>query len=146
MPEAILQLQRLAFQSEANLYQDWEIPPLKESVEELVAEFDQKTILKAFYDNSNRVIGSVRAQFQNGTCSIGRLIVHPQFQRRGVGSELMSQIESHFPEAHRFELFTGHRSNHNRLFYGHLGYVPFREQRLSDHVTHIFLQKIVPNK
>jgi GNAT superfamily N-acetyltransferase len=143
--EAILQLQRLAYQSEAELYQDWDIPPLKESLEELLAEFDRQIFLKAFYDDLPCIVGSVRARFQDNTCCIGRLIVHPRFERRGIGSALMRQIELHFPQAQRFELFTGHRSSRNLLFYQRLGYVPFRQQRLSSHVTFVFLQKPSPN-
>jgi GNAT superfamily N-acetyltransferase len=141
--EAILQIQRLAYQSEAVLYQDWKIPPLTESLEELLAEFDRQLFLKASCDAPRHLVGSVRARFQDGTCCIGRLIVHPDFQGKGIGGMLMRQVEQRFPQAQRFELFTGHRSNRNLSFYQHLGYVPFREQQLSDHVTLIFLEKTV---
>lgn len=141
--EAILQIQRLAYQSEAVLYQDWNIPPLTESLEELLAEFDRQLFLKASCDEPRQLVGSVRARFQDGTCSIGRLIVHPDFQGKGIGSMLMRQVEQRFPQARRFELFTGHRSNRNLSFYQHLGYVSFREQQLSDRVTLIFLEKTV---
>jgi GNAT superfamily N-acetyltransferase len=69
--------------------------------------------------------------------------VHPDFQGKGIGGMLMRQVEQRFPQAQRFELFTGHRSNRNLSFYQHIGYVPFREQQLSDHVTLIFLEKTV---
>ncbi len=141
--EAILQLQRLAYQSEAELYQDWTIPPLTETLAELLAEFDRQLFLKAFWGQTLRLVGSVRAHFDGGTCSIGRLIVHPDFQRRGIGSRLMREVESRFPQARRFELFTGHRSVRNLSLYQHLGYSPFREQRLSDQVSLIFLEKVV---
>lgn len=141
--EVILQIQRLAYQSEAVLYQDWNIPPLTESLEELLAEFGRQLFLKASCGEPRRLVGSVRARFQDGTCSIGRLIVHPDFQGRGIGSALMRHVEQQFPQARRFELFTGHRSSRNISLYQHLGYVPFREQLLSDNVTLVFLEKTV---
>lgn len=141
--EAILHLQRLAYQREATLYQDWSIPPLTESLQQLLAEFGQQCFLKACSAHSPALVGSVRARLLDDTCSIGRLIVHPEFQRKGVGSALMQQVEQTFSQAGRFELFTGHRSKQNLTFYQRLGYVPFREQQLSDHVTLIYLQKTV---
>jgi ribosomal protein S18 acetylase RimI-like enzyme len=141
--EAILQIQRLAYQSEAVLYQDWNLPPLTESLQELLAEFDRQLFLKATCGEPRHIVGAVRARLQDGTCFIGRLIVHPDFQRQGIGGMLMRQVEQRFPQARRFELFTGHRSDRNLSFYRHLGYVPFREQQLSDRVTLIFLEKIV---
>lgn len=141
--ETILQLQRLAYQSEAELYQDWSIPPLTESLAELLAEFDRQLFLKASCGQPPQLVGSVRAQLDGSTCAIGRLIVRPDFQRQGIGSKLMHEVERRFPQARRFELFTGHRSVRNLSFYQRLGYSPFREQRLSNQVTLIFLQKVV---
>jgi ribosomal protein S18 acetylase RimI-like enzyme len=139
--ESILQLQRLAYQSEAELYQDWNIPPLTESLEELRAAFDRQVFLKALDAEQGRIVGSVRATLQDDICSIGRLIVHPQFQGKGIGSALMGRIELHFPQARHFELFTGHRSTRNILLYRRLGYVPFREQTLSAQLTLVFMRK-----
>lgn len=142
---AILELQRLAYQSEAELYQDWNIPPLTESLQDLLFEFDRQIFLKAIDGDSRRMVGSVRAGIQEGLCTISRLIVHPQCQSRGIGSALLLQIERHFAQARSFELFTGHRSSRNLGIYQRLGYVPFREQKLSDKVTLIFLQKPSPH-
>jgi ribosomal protein S18 acetylase RimI-like enzyme len=142
--EEILQLQRIAYQSEAELYQEWDIAPLTESLEDALAAFDRQLFLKAFIEqDSPRIIGSVRAHLQEDTCLIGRLIVHPDFQGRGIGSAMMREVEQLFPQARRFELFTGHKSTRNLSLYQKLGYSPFREQRISDNLTLIFLEKTV---
>jgi ribosomal protein S18 acetylase RimI-like enzyme len=60
-----------------------------------------------------RSIGSVRANVKEGTCYIGRLIVHPDFQKRGIGTRLMSEMEKVFNSCKRFELFTGDKSERN---------------------------------
>jgi GNAT superfamily N-acetyltransferase len=67
-------------------------------------------------------------------------------QRRGIGRALMQQIERHFPPAERFELFTGHRSPVNLLFYARLGYAGFREQKASAPLTLAFLEKRRPRQ
>lgn len=135
----LLALQKLAYQSEAELYADYGIPPLTQTVEEMEAEFGDHVVLKAAANR--QIIGSVRARTESGTCHVGRLIVHPRFQNRGIGTRLMAAIEERFPHAQRFELFTGHRSIRNLHLYRKLGYRPFRRQPLSDQVELVFLEK-----
>ena len=93
----ILALQKLAYQSEAMIYDDWSIPPLTQSLDEIREEFTGTIFLK--WCASGRIIGSVRGSIHDGTCRIGRLIVHPEFQHKGTGSRLMSAIEAEFPDA-----------------------------------------------
>src|SRR5208283_5305475 len=103
--EAILRLQKLAYHSEAMIYDDFSIPPLTQTLENLQSEFGTKIILTA--TANGRIVGSVRAHQVKRTCYVERLIVHPDFQNRGVGTRLMKQIEQDFVSANRFELFTG---------------------------------------
>ena len=103
------------------------------------ADFRQQVVFKATLDRS--LIGSVRGYLQDGTCHIGRLIVHPEFQNRGIGTSLMNRIELHFREARRYELFTGERSERNLYLYNKLGYRIFRTERLTDKTTVVFLEK-----
>lgn len=78
--EKILELQYLAYQSEAKLFGNMDIPPLKQTIEEVYDEFQKGTILKAV-DDGGSIIGSVRAYQENGTVYIGKLMVHPKMQR-----------------------------------------------------------------
>ncbi len=137
--EEILALQKLAYQSEAVLYNDWKIPPLCQSLAEIVLEFDKRIFLKVMNDGA--IIASVRASLDGVTCLIGRLIVHPEFQKKGIGTLLMKKIESFFPKAHRFKLFTGAKSTGNIRFYHKLGYRVSRNEVLSQKVTIVFMEK-----
>ena len=137
--EAILRLQQLAYQSEARLYNDWSLPPLTQTLESLRQEFACSIVLKALWDN--HLAGSVRARQEGETCTIYRLIVHPDYQRRGIGSRLLRAIEDHFPTAARFELFTGSQSTSNLRLYQRHGYSITRTQPLSPNVTLVFLSK-----
>ncbi len=137
---AILDLQKLAYQSEAALYDDYTIPPLMQRLEGIKDDFLRQTILKAAMDG--RIIGSVRGHMAEGTCYIGRLIVDPAFQNRGVGTRLMHAIEQCFPQASRYELFTGERSKRNLYLYRKLGYRLIRKGRGTEKVTHVFLEKL----
>jgi len=56
----ILDLQYLAYQSEAELFGNKDIPPLKQTLDEVIEEFNSGTILKMTGDDGV-IIGSVRA-------------------------------------------------------------------------------------
>ncbi len=104
----ILLLQKEAFQSEAKAYNDFEIPPLTETLDELKQLFKNHIFLKATIDG--KIVGSVRASLNSGTCHIGRLVVNPKFQNQGIGSKLLAEIERKCCVCKRFELFTGIKS------------------------------------
>jgi len=135
----ILALQKLAYASEAAIYDDYTISPLHQTLADLEAEIEGQVVLKAMLDA--RIVGSVRAYERDGTCHIGRLIVHPDCQNRGLGARLMRAIEERFAAAQRFELFTGHRSERNLYLYRKLGYASYRTQPINEQLSLIYLEK-----
>ncbi len=136
----ILDLQKLAYQSEAEIYNDYTIPPLTQTLEEIRADFVNQIFLKALIDG--RIAGSVRAFMKEETCFIGRLIVHPGFQNQGIGTQLMKEIEKYFSQAKRFELFTGYRSERNIYLYQKLGYQIFRTETVTQDLQLFYMEKI----
>lgn len=135
----ILDLQYLAYQSEAEIYNDPNIPPLKQTLDEVEREFDKGVILKA-EDESGNIISSVRAFCENGSVYIGKLIVNPKQQRQGIGTALLSEIEAHYP-AQRYELFTGSKSTGNIALYERLGYKIFTIKKIDDNLEFVYLEK-----
>jgi hypothetical protein len=53
----------------------------------------------------------------------------------------MQEIEACFPEARRYELFTGHLSARNLYLYQKLGYLPLRREPVSEKLSMVFLEK-----
>jgi GNAT superfamily N-acetyltransferase len=135
----ILALQHLAYQSEAALYDDYTIPPLRETLEQPQDDIRREIVLKAVPDD--RIVGSIRGVLVKETCHIARLIVHPDFQNQGVGTRLMQAIEAHFNMAGKYELFTGERSERNLYLYGKLGYPVIWKQPQTEKVNLVFLEK-----
>ncbi|MDM8530187.1 GNAT family N-acetyltransferase [Anaerolineales bacterium HSG25] len=139
--KTILALQKLAYPYQAALYDDYEIPPLIETLSEMEATFQTNSFLKAVHDKT--LIGSVRAYQEDNTCHIGRLIVHPDYQNQGIGTRLMAGIEDRFPTVKRFELFTGHKSMGNIHLYEKLGYVQFKDVPVHERLRLVYLEKII---
>jgi ribosomal protein S18 acetylase RimI-like enzyme len=123
--EEILSLQKLAFRSEAELYNDNNIAPLKQTLNEIQAEFKTHVFLKAVCEGNT--VGTVRAHEKDGICYIGRLAVLPNMQNHGIGATLMKEIEGHF-KSKRFELFVGSKSEKNKHLYEKLGYSIFKKE------------------
>ena len=141
--EIILKLQKLAYMEEAIAYNSYDIPPLTQTLEETLEEFEAQTILKATCNGE--IIGSARGYLEDGTCYVGKMMVEPGFQNRGIGGRLLRAIEEHFPEASRFELFTGYKSQRNLHLYKKHGYRIFKTVPINDTVNLSFLEKAGPN-
>jgi ribosomal protein S18 acetylase RimI-like enzyme len=136
----VLALQHLAYQSEAALNDDYTIPPLTQTLSELEADFQRQFYLKAL--SAGTIVGAVRGYAQNGTCYIGRLMVLPACQNRGLGTQLLRAIEAHFNVVRRYELFTSERSTCNLYLYQKLGYHIYRTEQLTAKVTIVYLEKL----
>jgi ribosomal protein S18 acetylase RimI-like enzyme len=135
----ILELQVRAYQSEAEIYNDYSIEPLIETPLQLQEQYEHKVFLKAVLDS--RIVGSVRGYLKRETVHIGRLAVEPKFQNLGIGTQLISFIEAYFPTAERYELFTGNKSVNNLKLYNKLGYREFKREPVGDQVLMIYLEK-----
>lgn len=136
----ILRLQKKAYISEAELYDDFTIPPLIQTLDEIKEEYKTNVFIK--YVDEDKIIGSVRALMLNSkTCYIGRLIVHPEFQNQGIGTRLMDKIEDIFNECERFELITGYKSMKNLHIYQKRNYKIFKTEKLTDNLNLVYLEK-----
>jgi ribosomal protein S18 acetylase RimI-like enzyme len=139
--DEILILQKLAYQSEAEICNDYEIPPLTQTLEGIREDYKNQIILKAVTDRE--IIGSIRAYEKDKVCYIGRLIVHPDYQNKGIGKILMKNIEKHFCKCNKYSLFTGKNSLKNLYFYNSLGYQQIREEKVNENLIFIYLEKVI---
>ena len=140
--KTILVLQKQAFLSEADIYNDFDIsPPLLQTLEELTKEFSESIILKAVLGDF--IVGSVRGFQVDETVFIKRLIVNPNYQNQGIGTKLMKSIEDSFKNNKRYELFTGHKSKRNLHLYQKIGYKEFKRIPIHENLTMIYLEKYV---
>lgn len=142
--DEILILQKLVYQSEAEICNDYEIPPLTQTLEGIREDYKNQIILKAVTDR--KIIGSIRAYEKDKVCYIGRLIVHPDYQNKGIGKILMKNIEKHFYKCSTYSLFTGKNSLKNLYFYNSLGYQQTKEKKVNEKLIFIYLEKVITKK
>ncbi len=135
----ILDLQKEAYSQEAEIYNDFDIPPMTQNIDSLKIEWQNGTVIKA--ERNGQIIGSVRAELIDDVCKIGKLIVKPDFQNQGIGKRLMTEIERLFNTCSTYELFTGDKSEKNLTLYRKLGYIDFKTKQIDNNLKLIYLQK-----
>lgn len=95
--EKILEIQKAAFLGQARIYENYQLPPLTQSLESIKNEFNEKTFLKV--QIGTQIIASVRFKVNDGYVTIDRLVVKPEYQSQGIGTTLLSEIESRVPDS-----------------------------------------------
>ena len=137
----ILQLQYLSYQIEAALFDTKDIPPLKQTLDEVIEEFNSGIVLNMISEK-NDIIGSIRAKEKDGTVYVGKLMVHPEYRCRGYGTRLLTEIEKYF-SGRRYELFTSTKSVDNIVLYQINGYRIFQEKAVDDNLIFVYMEKLL---
>ncbi len=136
-----LTLQRAAFVQEALIYGSVQMPPFTQTLEELRAELVEN--LGCVAREGGRMLGAVRAQTDGELLLIGRLVIAPDVQGRGIGSRLLEAVEQRGREAgcREAELFTGSLSEANLRLYTRTGYHETTRVEGDDGIEQVFLRK-----
>lgn len=138
----VLELQRSSFNEVAKLIGNYDLLPLRQTLSQIKEEFEKGIILKCLNDDYS-IMGSVRGYIDNSNiCHIGKLIVHPNFQNRGIGKALMHEIENQFASCRKFTLFTGKETPNTFHLYSKIGYQAVEEIVLGG-VSMIVMEKLV---
>lgn len=137
--QALLSLQKAAFMEVAKQMNNYNIPPLLQDIQDIRNDFDTCVILK--YISDSQIVGSIRGNIcDDHICHIGKLIVHPDFQNRGIGKALMYEIEQYFPSCLKFTLFTGEETPNTLHLYTKVGYHVVYKKEI-DGINLIYMEK-----
>ena len=140
--EEVLAVIRRAFGPVAEQYGDPELPPVAETLESHRSRYQTNVVLKAI-DARGRIVGTVQGEPRDsGCCYVARLAVDPAHQGRGIGRALTEALEAEFPDAGRFELFTGHKSEGSLGLYRSLGYRETKREYVDDTLTLVWMEKV----
>lgn len=134
----VLTLQRAAFVSEAQIYGSADMPPLTQTLEQVVAELRESSALGARRDG--RLVGSIRYRVDGDLLLIGRIAVAPDQQGEGIGRLLLDATEERSGAAEA-ELFTGSLSEANIELYERCGYTVSERVPDGDGTEQVFMRK-----
>ena len=133
-------LQRAAYLTEGAAYDDFTIPPLQEPLEGTVERVGEGGVWKAVV--GSRIVGAVQVGVEGEVARIGRLMVAPDWQGRGVGTRLLRVAEKTVPaEVTQYELTTGAQSERNLQLYRNAGYREVSRERQTAKVELVRLVK-----
>lgn len=146
----VMTLQRAAYVLQARAHNDWDLPPLLQSLPDVEAELaDPQVMALGSRDERGRLVATVRARHAEPTSAvadIARLAVVPDRQGHGLGSALLAALEARLPESVvEFRLFTGEHAVDNLRLYARLGYTETRREPTSSGycIVHLSKQRMV---
>jgi predicted N-acetyltransferase YhbS len=137
--EQVADVIRRAFATEVALY--GEVPPMRERAEDVVDTLDSGDVALVA-EADGRVVGTARGEtLATGAVMVRRLAVDPAWRGRGIARELMIALETAYPDAPRFEVFTGSLSVGPLALYESLGYRRVRSENVAPGVDLVYLEK-----
>lgn len=87
----ILALQKRVYESEARLYDDWNLPPLTQTIDSLRAEFATSLVLKAVDGDATIVFPAVpRFELFTGNLSAANIRLYERLGYRHYREQVMS--------------------------------------------------------
>jgi ribosomal protein S18 acetylase RimI-like enzyme len=109
----LYELQRAAYLVEAKLIHFYDIPPLKETIDELT-ECDETFF---GYFEKNELAGALSYTIDGHELSICRMIVHPDHFRKGIAHELLHAVEKRNVDISTIKVSTGKENLPARALY-----------------------------
>ena len=125
--ERILEIQRLAYRVEADLIGFDGIPPLHETLDELMRQSLEWIGIRA----DGQIVAALAYVTDSDVLDIDRLVVAPDHFGRGYGSALVSSLLDH----PRITVSTGTANLPARRLYEKLGFTVIDEVEISPNVT-----------
>lgn len=123
LTEELLALQKSAYAIEAKLVGFPNLPPLHETVEEL------QTSGEIFYGYfvDGELAGAISYKIEGKTLDIHRMMVHPNFFRRGIARQLLELVLA-LPEIERAIVMTGAANQPAKKLYETFGFVEITQE------------------
>lgn len=109
----VLKLQILAYNVEAKLINYYDLPPLNETITDLMAS---KELFLA-YKIDNKIYGILSFEVLKDTIDICKLFVNPKYLNIGIGSKLLKTLETEYSDIKRFIVQTGLKNTFAINFY-----------------------------
>jgi ribosomal protein S18 acetylase RimI-like enzyme len=139
----LLTLRRAAFVTEAQTYNDPNIPALTQTLDELIADLTSDGVVTLGARRGHRLLGSIRVGIEGDKATLGRLAVAPDVQGVGIGTKLLFAVLQYLPETTKeVWVFTGQDSKQNIELYNKAGF-EHEFDRQAGGLTYAYLRKVL---
>ncbi|ENQ3080642.1 GNAT family N-acetyltransferase [Bacillus cereus] len=129
--EELLCIQKKAFQSDLEKYQDYDSSPATEKVERLMRKIELFHHFTIWINNE--IVGGIDVRdLNNQHYRINRIFLKTSLQNKGLGSRIMNLIHQEFPEAEKWSLDTPKDNIRNHHFYEKCGYRVVGEHQINN--------------
>ena len=132
-------LQLLAFESEAEMIGSRDVPALLESREHHRQDFPNWITLKLVTEEG-AIVGAIRYRPDGDRIDVGRLMVHPDYRRRGLAQQMLTKVDRACAGTVR-ELYTCTKSWINLRLYEKMGYRPVKEVTEASGLSFVYMRK-----
>ncbi|UFJ41548.1 GNAT family N-acetyltransferase [Brevibacillus humidisoli] len=136
--EEVLAVQIPAYRVEADLIGFSGIPPLHDTVETLV------TCRESFYGyrtEEGKLAGAISYKRIGDLLDIHRMMVHPDYFRRGIAGSLLRFVECNEPGIRTIKVATGTGNESAKLLYQRNGFQEIGQQEVAPGITVTLFEK-----
>lgn len=138
----LLQIQKEAFKSDLQRYDDFPYSPAAESLPMLIDRIKNSYHYSVFINNELAGALDIR-KLSHDHYYLYRVYLKPSFHNKGYGSHIMKWMENEFPDAKRWSLDTPKDNAQNHHFYEKLGYKEIGEHKLTRKLTLLDYEKVM---
>lgn len=124
----VLHIQLPAYQIEAELINFHEIPPLKDTVEAIMASREQ---FFGYYIE-NQLTGFISFEETETEIDICRMVVHPNFFRIGIAKKLVQYVLHTIKGPKKLTVMTGEKNYPAKSLYLSLGFIEVKTVEVAD--------------
>jgi len=137
----LFELQKVAFESEAVIVGNRNIPALIETMADFESDFINWTTL-VIKNIENKIIASARYKISTNdtVIEIGRVMVHPEYRKQGYAKILLEEIENQ-NQNKTLELYTCAKNVPSISLYKRMGFSPYKTIKDEHALEFIYLRK-----
>ena len=139
--EQILRVQLASYQVEADLINYPELPPLRETAQDIVDSGETFLV----YRDGEEIVAAISYEVNEDILHIGRLVVSPTHFRRVIARQLLYAVENTETNISHITVGTGAENRPAITLYEKQGFSIFERFTLPDGLQLVKLEKILSN-